>query len=89
MVRVEKGEELGSVGHFDWAIEEFEEAKKTAVNSPKINLALARHYRMKGDNCECVSRSREKLPGLLADVSRRDGTRGVGHFLSINELERH
>ncbi|HTH37804.1 MAG TPA: lytic transglycosylase domain-containing protein, partial [Pyrinomonadaceae bacterium] len=27
-----------------------EEAKKTAVNSPKINLALAKHYRMKGDN---------------------------------------
>ena len=49
-VRVEKGDELGSVGLFDWAIEELEEAKKTAENSPKINLALARHYRMKGDN---------------------------------------
>ncbi|PYT00145.1 MAG: hypothetical protein DMF63_09260 [Acidobacteria bacterium] len=50
LARVEKGDELGSVGLFDWAIDEFEEAKKTAQNSPKINLALARHYRMKGDN---------------------------------------
>jgi soluble lytic murein transglycosylase len=50
LARVEKGDELGSVGLFDWAIEELQEAKKTAENSPKINLGLARHYRMKGDN---------------------------------------
>ena len=50
LARVEKGDELGSVGLFDWAIEELEEAKRTAENSPKINLGLARHYRMKGDN---------------------------------------
>jgi soluble lytic murein transglycosylase len=50
LARVEKSDELGSVGLFDWAIDELEEAKKTAQNSPKINLALARHYRMKGDN---------------------------------------
>ncbi|HMJ07484.1 MAG TPA: lytic transglycosylase domain-containing protein, partial [Pyrinomonadaceae bacterium] len=48
--RVEKADELGSVGLFDWAISELEEAKRTAQNSPKVNLALARHYRLKGDN---------------------------------------
>ena len=48
--RVEKSDELSIIGMFDWAIDELNEAKKTAGNSPKINLALARHYRWKGDN---------------------------------------
>lgn len=50
LARAEKSEELSTVGLFDWAIDELNEAKKTANNSPKINLALARHYRLKGDN---------------------------------------
>ncbi len=48
--RAEKSDELSIIGLFDWAIAELNEAKKTAGNSPKINLALARHYRWKGDN---------------------------------------
>jgi soluble lytic murein transglycosylase len=48
--RAEKSDELSTIGLFDWAIDELNEAKKTAANSPKINLALARHYRLKGDN---------------------------------------
>ena len=48
--RTEKADQLGAVGLFDWAIEELQEAQKTAQNSPKINLALARHYRFKEDN---------------------------------------
>jgi soluble lytic murein transglycosylase len=54
IARAEKSEELSLVGLFDWAIDELEEAKKTAQNSPKINLALARHYRMKGDNVNAL-----------------------------------
>ena len=54
MQRAEKSEELSTVGLFDWAIEELEEAKKTAENSPKINLALAKHYRLKGDNVRAL-----------------------------------
>ncbi len=50
LARVEKSDELSTIGLFDWAISELQEAKKTANNSPKINLALARHYRWKGDN---------------------------------------
>ncbi|MEP7213521.1 MAG: transglycosylase SLT domain-containing protein [Acidobacteriota bacterium] len=50
LAHAEKGDELGSVGLFDWAISEFEEARKTAPTSPKVNLALAKHYRYKGDN---------------------------------------
>ncbi|HEV8160281.1 MAG TPA: transglycosylase SLT domain-containing protein [Pyrinomonadaceae bacterium] len=50
----EKSEQLSTVGLFDWAIEELQEAKKTAQNSPKINLALARHYRFRGDNVNAL-----------------------------------
>ncbi|CAN5620025.1 transglycosylase SLT domain-containing protein [soil metagenome] len=52
--RAEKAEELSAVGLFDWAIDELKEAKKTANNSPKINLALAKHYRLKGDNVNAL-----------------------------------
>lgn len=52
--RAEKSEQLSIVGLFDWAISELEEAKKTANNSPKINLALAKHYRFKGDQVNAL-----------------------------------
>lgn len=54
LARAEKSEELSLIGLFDWAIDELEEAKKTAQNSPKINLALAQHYRLKGDNVNAL-----------------------------------
>jgi soluble lytic murein transglycosylase len=54
LLRAAKSEDLSTVGLFDWAIEELKEAKKTADNSPKINLALARHYRLKGDNVNAL-----------------------------------
>lgn len=52
--RAGKSDELSIVGLFDWAIEELREAQKTANNSPKINLALAKHYRLKGDNVNAL-----------------------------------
>ncbi len=54
LARIENADELGTIGLFDWAIEELQEAKKTANNSPKINLALARHYRFRGDNTSAL-----------------------------------
>ncbi len=48
--RAENADELGTIGLFDWAIEELQTAKKTASESPKINLALAKLYRQRGDN---------------------------------------
>ena len=48
--RGEKSEQLSTIGLFDWAIEELQEAQKSAANSPKINLALAKHPRLKGNN---------------------------------------
>lgn len=52
--RIENADELGTIGLFDWAVEELQEGKKTAGNSPKINLALARYYRWRGDNTSAL-----------------------------------
>jgi soluble lytic murein transglycosylase len=60
--RARKGEELSTIGLFDWAIEELEEAKKTATNSPKINLALAKHYRLKSDNVRALLALKDSYP---------------------------
>lgn len=62
LARAEKSDELSAVGLFDWAIDELNEAKKTANNSPKINLALARHYRMKGDNTSALVAMQKSYP---------------------------
>ncbi|MCU0239820.1 MAG: lytic transglycosylase domain-containing protein, partial [Pyrinomonadaceae bacterium] len=48
--RMSKGDDLGLIGLFDWAIDEYAEAQKTSKNSPKVNLGLARLYRLKFDN---------------------------------------
>ncbi|MGQ0540915.1 MAG: transglycosylase SLT domain-containing protein [Blastocatellia bacterium] len=60
--RAEKSEQLSTIGLFDWAIDELEEAKKTAANSPKINLSLAKHFRFKGDNVGAFSALRASYP---------------------------
>lgn len=52
--RTNKADELSTIGFFDWAFEEFQEAKKTAPNSPKINLALAKYYQSRGDNVNAL-----------------------------------
>src|SRR5258706_16073421 len=60
--RAEKSDELSTIGLFDWAIDELTEAKKTASNSPKINLALAHHYRLKGDNTAALVAMQKSYP---------------------------
>ncbi|MFN6965019.1 MAG: transglycosylase SLT domain-containing protein [Pyrinomonadaceae bacterium] len=45
-----RSDDLSAAGIFDWAIDELNAAKRTAADSPRINLALARHHRLKGDN---------------------------------------
>jgi len=44
---VAKADELSIVGLFDWAIDQLNDAKRTAGNSPKVNLALAHYYRIR------------------------------------------
>ena len=50
ILRAEKAEELAVIGMFDWSLKEISEAQRSAGNSPRINLALARHHKLKGDN---------------------------------------
>lgn len=52
--RAEKSDELSTIGLFDWATDELEEAQKTAENSPKINLALAKYYKKRGENVRAL-----------------------------------
>ncbi len=52
--RFGKAEQLATVGLFDWGIEELNTAAKTASNSPKVNLAVAKLYRLKEDNTSAL-----------------------------------
>jgi len=54
LARAEKSDDLSTIGLFDWAIDELNEAKRTAQNSPKINMSLARHYTLKGDRVNAL-----------------------------------
>ena len=50
VLRSEKAEELAVIGLFDWSLREISEAQRSAGNSPRVSLALARHHKLKGDN---------------------------------------
>lgn len=52
--RFVKADQLSIVGLFDWALEELNEASLSAANSPKVNFALAKLYRLKGDNTSAL-----------------------------------
>jgi soluble lytic murein transglycosylase len=52
--RFVKAEQLSTVGIFDWAIDELNAAAKTASNSPKVNLAVAKLYRLREDNTSAL-----------------------------------
>lgn len=62
LIRAAKSDELSIIGLFDWSMDELNEAKKTAGNSPKINLALARHHRWKGDNTSALVAMMKSYP---------------------------
>ena len=47
--KITKADELGAIALYDWSFEELNAAAKTAPNSPKVNLGLARIYRFKED----------------------------------------
>lgn len=49
-----KADQLSTVGLFDWALEELNDAAATAPNSPKVNLAIAKLYQRKEDNVSAL-----------------------------------
>lgn len=52
--RIIRARQLSSVGLFDWAMEELREASKSAPNSPKLNLEIAKNHRLRGDNTSAL-----------------------------------
>ena len=83
LARVEKSDELSTIGLFDWAIDELTEAKKTATNSPKINLALARHYRLKGDNTAALVALQKSYPDYAQMFPEEMGREEWGIFYPL------
>lgn len=63
--RAFRSEELSTIGLFDWAIDELNNAKRTANTSPRINLALAKHHRLKGNNVAAFLALRTSYPDYV------------------------
>ncbi len=85
--RVEKSDELSIVGLFDWAIDELNEAKKSANNSPKINLAIARHYRWKGDNTAAFLALKSSYPDYAQMFPEEMGREEWDIFYPLNNWD--
>ncbi len=52
--KLTKAEQLNLIGLADWAFEELQKASETAPKSPKVNLALAKQFRMKNENFKAI-----------------------------------
>lgn len=53
-MRLIRSDQLSMVGLFDWAMDELQEASKSAPRSPKINLAIAKLYRVRNENANAL-----------------------------------
>lgn len=87
LARAEKSDQLSTVGLFDWAIDELREARKTAPSSPKINLALARHYRMKGDNTNALIAMQKSYPDYAQMFPEEMGREEWSFFYPLSNWE--
>ena len=83
LARAEKSDELSTIGLFDWAIDELTEAKKTANSSPKINLALAHHYRLKGDNTAALVAMQKSYPDYAQMFPEEMGQEEWSYFYPL------
>ncbi|MDQ3801712.1 MAG: transglycosylase SLT domain-containing protein [Acidobacteriota bacterium] len=73
--RLVRADQLGVVGLFDWAFEEVSDAGRTAPNSPKVNLTLAKHYRLREDNVTALrslARSYPDYPQMFPEEMGRE-----------------
>jgi soluble lytic murein transglycosylase len=62
MEHVAKADDLSVIGTEDWALEELETAQRAAPASPRVNLAVARVYRGRGDNLRAFMELRKSYP---------------------------
>ena len=59
---IARADELAIVGTDDWALDELAEASKTAPDSPRVNLAIARIYRSRNDNVQALNVLKRSFP---------------------------
>ncbi|MCA1556995.1 MAG: lytic transglycosylase domain-containing protein, partial [Acidobacteria bacterium] len=62
MERLTKADELSIIGTEDLALEELVVLQKAAPASPRVNLAVARIYRARGDNVRAFTELRKSYP---------------------------
>ena len=60
--RILKANQLSNIGADDWALEELALASETAATSPRVNLALARIYRLSEDNVRALNLLKRSYP---------------------------
>jgi soluble lytic murein transglycosylase len=60
--RIAKADQLSIIGGDDWAFAELEVASKSAPNSPRVNLAIARIYRSREDNVQALNTLKRSYP---------------------------
>lgn len=60
--RIAKADHLSIAGLDDWAFEELARASATALNSPRVNLAIAKIYRSRNDNVQAFNALRRSYP---------------------------
>lgn len=60
--RLVRADELTVAGLDDWAFEELNEVGKSAPDSPRINLAVARLRRLRGENVLAIGALRKSFP---------------------------
>ncbi|HEX8734547.1 MAG TPA: transglycosylase SLT domain-containing protein [Pyrinomonadaceae bacterium] len=73
--RLVRAEQLGIVGLFDWAFNEVTDAARTAPNSPKVNMTLAKYYRLRDDNVNALlslARSYPDYPQMFPEEMGRE-----------------
>lgn len=84
LAHAEKGTQLGTIGLFDWAIEELRGA---AEPSPTINLALARYFRMKGDNTSALIALQKSYPDYAQMFPEEMGREEWSIFYPLSNWE--
>ena len=82
--RFGKAEQLSTIGLFDWAIDELNSAQKTAPNSPKVNLAVAKLYRLKEDNTSALLALAKSYPDYAQMFPEEMGKEEWDIFYHLN-----
>jgi soluble lytic murein transglycosylase len=60
--RITKADQLSNIGFDDYALDELNDVSPAAPNSPRINLAIARILRTRGENVEALNVLKRSFP---------------------------